>query len=385
MKMAIGAKSMILFDFIVNSRFNTFSTYEKRPSSHVVLLLSLGFISTSVLHGQPWIPAAGSTVTYNVSSGQRFYDPGGNGGCPGTSGCVNNYPNCNCMTTTTLCPSTAGEKVQAQFFVFAMFNTASVFDYMRIYDNNAASGTLLFSNYFGGTVDYGTNGTSPMFTVTATNATGCLTFGFWASSVVDRAGWDALITTIPTVLPVSIGYFAANQAGSQIALEWTTTQDVQDVSRFEVESSGDGIVFDRIADVDASQHSSQQPFRYSDVNPRDGANYYRILQVNRNGELFTSTVVSAHYEKTHSAFTLGAVSPGADGESYLAQYALDDNSSLQYQLLNAVGQTLQEGNLQGSTGRNELSLPLRSLDPGVYVLSMQTEKGDHQSVKFLVR
>ncbi|HLU81466.1 MAG TPA: hypothetical protein VK010_05265, partial [Flavobacteriaceae bacterium] len=84
------------------------------------------------------IPTAGATETFNVVSGDHFFDPGGPGGGGTTQGTPGNYPNCNCDTFTTLAGATQIEFLS--FFVFATF------DYLKIYDGTDNTGTILYNN-----------------------------------------------------------------------------------------------------------------------------------------------------------------------------------------------------------------------------------------------
>ena len=161
-----------------------------RVSTLCITLITLFTINT---FGQAsHVPTGCSTSNFLVSPGDRFYDDGGAGGCLCSDGCANNYANANCTTLVTLCPAGGSGNVQVQFTELAMWNTTSTWDWLEIYDNNAWSGPMLFDNGPGGPdVPYGDCGTDPLFTVTATNPSGCLYMRFWATSVVNRSGWQA--------------------------------------------------------------------------------------------------------------------------------------------------------------------------------------------------
>ncbi|MAO07911.1 MAG: hypothetical protein CL596_04280 [Alteromonas sp.] len=134
------------------------------------------------------IPTAGATETFAVTTGDFFFDPGGPGGSS-TGGTPGNYPNCNCITTTTL--------NGVDEITFTFFSVFGNFDWLKIYDSPDTSGTVLYDNGPGGANDgditlsdmiasYG----SSVFTSTG----GSLTFEFRASAVVDYGGWEAEIT-----------------------------------------------------------------------------------------------------------------------------------------------------------------------------------------------
>ncbi|MBA5630250.1 T9SS type A sorting domain-containing protein [Moheibacter lacus] len=137
---------------------------------------------------EDFIPTAGATETFNPAVGDFFYDPGGPGGSS-TSGTPGNYPNCGCITNTTL----AGVN-EIQFNFFSVFGT---FDWLRIYDGIDNTGTVLYDNGEDGANegditlnDMIASHGSAIFTSTSGN----FFFEFRSSTVVDYGGWEVEIT-----------------------------------------------------------------------------------------------------------------------------------------------------------------------------------------------
>lgn len=130
---------------------------------------------------------------FNITNGTvttctgNFYDSGGPSG---------NYQN-NENYTETFYPSTPGAMIR---FTFTSFNTESGYDYLRIYNGINASAPLI------GTY----NGTTGPGTVTASNASGALTFNFTSDVSVTPAGWSAAITCYSTTLPPVANFSASN-------------------------------------------------------------------------------------------------------------------------------------------------------------------------------
>jgi len=125
-----------------------------------------------------------------------FYDSGGSSG---------SYAN-NEALTETFYPSTPGNMVR---MTFSSFSTESGYDYLRIYDGTSTSAPLI------GTY----NGTTGPGTVTATNASGALTFNFTSDGSVVSTGWAAAISCYNTATP-PVANFSATP------LNTTTTQTV---------------------------------------------------------------------------------------------------------------------------------------------------------------
>jgi len=131
------------------------------------------------------IPTAGATETFTPEVGDFFFDPGGPGGGP--DGSPGNYPNCGCVTKTTL----AGVS-QLEFLDYEVFGT---FDWLRLYDGTDATGVLLFDNGPGGNGAntfaqlLAVNGGTGVFNATSGN----FFFDFNSTTVINRLGWEVEI------------------------------------------------------------------------------------------------------------------------------------------------------------------------------------------------
>ena len=108
----------------------------------------------------------------------NFYDSGGPTGA---------YAN-NENFTLTFYPSTAGAMIRT---TFNSFSTESGYDYLYIYNGVNASAPLI------GTY----NGTTSPGTITASNASGALTFRFTSDVSVTATGWSASISCYSTTSP----------------------------------------------------------------------------------------------------------------------------------------------------------------------------------------
>jgi type IX secretion system substrate protein/immune inhibitor InhA-like protein len=161
--------------------------------------LLLSFITFTNIGLSQIVPTEAAIECFVAGNGGVFQDIGGTA----------DYPNCNCVSTTTLC-AVDGSAITIDFTSF-MVNEP--FDWLVILDNDNPTslefptGTQLFNNSDGvgdgGADNYGVGAnlgegtlaelTSTTFT--ATNPTGCLTFVFRSSAVVANPGWEADIST----------------------------------------------------------------------------------------------------------------------------------------------------------------------------------------------
>ena len=167
-----------------------------KTKSWLLLFLLAGFSNISF---SQIVPTEASIECFLAGNGGVFQDIGG----------ADNYPDCNCVSTTTLC-ALDGSAITVEF---TSFEVNEPFDWLVILDDDNPTslefptGTQLFNNADGvgdgGSENYGLGanlgeGTLAELTTntfTATNATGCLTFVFRSSAVVSNPGWVADVTT----------------------------------------------------------------------------------------------------------------------------------------------------------------------------------------------
>jgi PKD repeat protein len=116
-----------------------------------------------------------------------FYDSGGSAGSYASSEAF----------TETFYPATPGSMVR---FTFNSFATESGYDYLKIYNGTSTAATLI------GTY----SGTTSPGTVTASNASGALTFNFTSDGTVVGVGWSASISCYNSSIPPVAAFTASS-------------------------------------------------------------------------------------------------------------------------------------------------------------------------------
>ncbi|WP_293300055.1 T9SS type A sorting domain-containing protein [Pedobacter sp. UBA4863] len=116
-----------------------------------------------------------------------------------------------------------------------------------------------------------------------------------ASMVVDNNGHiyftDVVnnrvrVITNDSAMPVTWSAFTAKPSVSQIKLYWATATEVN-LSRYEVERSTDGINFKAIAVI---KPNATKSYNYTDFSAQNGDNYYRIKNVDNDGDFGFSEI-----------------------------------------------------------------------------------------------
>ncbi|WBO82769.1 T9SS type A sorting domain-containing protein [Hymenobacter yonginensis] len=163
-------------------------------------------------------------------------------------------------------------------------------------------------------------------------------------------------------LPVELIRFTAQRQANAVRLDWATASEKNN-ARFEVQRSADGAQFRTLATV-AGQGTTAQRHTYSalDRQPLPATAYYRLRQVDTNGQASFSPVV--------------AVAAGKE----LALYPNPAHTELQvvapapeatYRVLSTIGAVL----LEGRTSTGSAALNVASLPAGLYHLEVTTAAG----------
>ena len=109
------------------------------------------------------------------------------------------------------------------------------------------------------------------------------TSGSGATNSACRGNDDALFA-----LPVDLIFLGADAGAKVVEVRWTTAAEVNN-SFFEVQRSGDGRQFEQIGQT--AGRGRMANYLFVDEAPLDGANYYRLRQVDRDGTATVSAVV----------------------------------------------------------------------------------------------
>lgn len=98
-----------------------------------------------------------------------------------------------------------------------------------------------------------------------------------------------------TVLPVEWTHFELAENSEAVQVTWGTATEVNS-DHFAIERSADGVNFAEIGRVGAAGNSaSNVDYAFSDASPESGKSYYRIRQVDLNGDFVLSEALEANF------------------------------------------------------------------------------------------
>ena len=169
------------------------------------------------------------------------------------------------------------------------------------------------------------------------------------------------VTLAPCPAPVKLVNFIAKQANGITVLNWQTASEVNN-NYFIVERSVDGINFTPIGRVQGAGNSTTpQGYNFNDSQPVDGTSYYRLAQVDDNGDITYSAIVAVEYNEAGIT-----IYPNPNEGLFTISYLNDEQPY-------AVEITDMEGKLiyTGSGTKMPATVKLNGAPPGMYIVRLQ--------------
>lgn len=174
------------------------------------------------------------------------------------------------------------------------------------------------------------------------------------------------------LLPVRWGNFTVTRQGDQARLNWSTEQETN-THHFAVEYSRDLHHWTEIGTVQAHGNSmATLSYTFVHVSPAKGMNYYRIKQVDLDGQTEISDIRSIKFSENKTGLVILTNPIPVNGE-----LQLQSEKSQQVSLLDMGGKLISR--MQVKAGINRLALP--GLKGGIYVV-VDEEGNTH---KILIR
>lgn len=171
-------------------------------------------------------------------------------------------------------------------------------------------------------------------------------------------------------LPVELLDFQAIVSDDQqVKLKWETSSESNNAF-FTVERSIDGLLFEKMFDVQALGDEGASYEAY-DPNPVKGRNHYRLKQTDIDGQYSYSAVVEIYFNPAH-LFSLEAFpNPVNKSGKLTLRFALPHSGKVEMSLKDVRGKKVWEANEEGLLGQNQIDVLLPDLPGGFYYLRFE--------------
>ncbi len=183
--------------------------------------------------------------------------------------------------------------------------------------------------------------------------------------------WGGTATLDCTLLPIELLSFKGKNDGPQNTLEWITASEKNN-DYFTLEKSGDGINFEKLADVKGAGNSaSALSYNTYDSQPYP-ITYYRLKQTDYSKAFKYSETISIDRSKDEERISNVYPNPTKDNINF--DVFTKSKGNLLVDIINNKGEQVYTSSQIVDEGTNSLVVPMGELRNGVYLLKVTVEK-----------
>ncbi|MBI5917593.1 MAG: T9SS type A sorting domain-containing protein [Bacteroidetes bacterium] len=257
-----------------------------------------------------------------------------NGATPGTD-----YDHISVSGTATISSTTS---ILSLTFGFAAYNNQT-FDIL--------TATAVSGSYGVGNVSFSNIGAG---NVTAVNVT--------------YPGGNTVRVTVESPLPVEMFSFTGKKQGEEVLLNWRTASETNNEG-FQVQRSGDGKNWNDIAFVPGHGTTLEtQSYTYTDERPLPGTNYYRLRQLDFDGNFEYSPTVSVAVKQGGGGIHLF---PNPTSGNVTLALETEYSGEATLTIYDLMGRQVKTQALSLEGGPLRTGVDLLGLPGGVYLLEMK--------------
>lgn len=230
------------------------------------------------------------------------------------------------------------------------------------------------------------NGWVPGIQATAGQVYILLIDNFTANTTPFNLTWSlsggATLSCVP--LAVEMLSFSGVNMGSKNRLEWVTASE-NEMNYFEIQRSADAENFVSIGRMKA-MNSKNIEFTYvfNDDSPEEGINYYRLKQVDLNGKLEYSEVISIQMGNNERISVKNIYPNPTNGQLNVDIYS-ETETVLKLTLTDLLGKTIYEKKIETTKGLNVISISEERVPKGMFFVNITSESEGLSHTRRVIR
>ncbi|MTI21462.1 T9SS type A sorting domain-containing protein, partial [Fulvivirga sp. RKSG066] len=177
-------------------------------------------------------------------------------------------------------------------------------------------------------------------------------------------------TTGTNPLPVELLNFEGFVKDEVVSLNWSTASEVNN-ERFDIQRSVDGVNFETIAAI-AGKGDSQKliNYDYTDINPIFGTSYYRLQQVDFDGDINHSPIISVNFEIAEINIHPNPV----DEETFRVQLKVGSQGVVKTSIISPDGKVIQSKSFEFEPSSfQEIKMSTEYIPSGIYLLKVNMD------------
>jgi hypothetical protein len=170
-------------------------------------------------------------------------------------------------------------------------------------------------------------------------------------------------------VPVELITFNSKPHDDTVLLNWETATEINN-DYFSIQHATDGRIFREIGQVKGQETShSKTQYAFSHTTPSNGFNYYRLKQVDRDGAIDYSKIVSTIFLGKQQIHSLKRVYPSIVQSELTIEYDLFNSEDARLIILDGFGRIAYSTILSHTLGQKR-NLDISDLPPGFYILKL---------------
>lgn len=200
----------------------------------------------------------------------------------------------------------------------------------------------------------------------------------------DRGGFT--ISAAGSPLPISLINFKGEYSGNNNILSWSTTSEINSQG-FEVQYSFNGKDFKDLGFVNSLKNSSTNAlsnYQFTDSKNVGGNEFYRLMQVDKDGKFKYSKVVLIKGNKVNS-LSLNAVYPNPAKDKLNLIISSPVNNSINVIITDLAGKIVKRQSFSILNGGNSLDFNVSALPAGSYFIKAICRNGCETTVTKFVK
>jgi hypothetical protein len=179
-------------------------------------------------------------------------------------------------------------------------------------------------------------------------------------------------------LPVTLLSFNAQKNNDHVLLKWITANEINN-DYFEIERSANENNWSAIGIVKGHDNSiNQQAYTFADTMPLNGNNYYRLKQVDLDGNYTYSLIRTVSF--SNAVNWIVSLSPNPLSAASLLQVKSNQILTM-IKVINMNGQTTVLKNISAQNGSYNVNM--NRFSKGVYFMQATNITGDKMTIKFV--
>jgi hypothetical protein len=188
-----------------------------------------------------------------------------------------------------------------------------------------------------------------------------------------------ILTMSPIALPVELISFTYKSVNYSIKLEWETATEINN-NYFEIERRNSDASWAKVGEMQGAGNSNipSQYFFLDKQFTSNGIYYYRLKQVDYNGQLKYSNEIEVNVNFLPSVYSLENNFPNPFNPSTVIRYSLAFDSNVKLTVYNSIGQVVVSELAAGfkKAGTYDINFNAYSMNSGIYFYSIRVNSTD---------